>query len=85
MEDQNIINLLGGFISAIIGWLLKTLWQAVGDLQKSDVELADKVNRIEVLVAGEYVKRDEFQGALDRLFIKLEQIESKIDRKADKQ
>jgi hypothetical protein len=84
MEDQNIINLLGGFISAIIGWLLKTLWQAVGDLQKSDVELADKVNRIEVLVAGEYVKRDEFQGALDRLFIKLEQIEAKIDRKADK-
>ena len=85
MEDQNIINLLGGFISAIIGWLLKTLWQAVGDLQKSDVELADKVNRIEVLVAGEYVKRDEFQGSLDRLFAKLEQIEAKIDRKADKQ
>lgn len=84
MDDQNIINLLGGLVSAIIGWLLKTLWQAVGDLQKSDVELSDKVNRIEVLVAGEYVKREEFQGALDRLFAKLDQIEAKIDQKADK-
>ena len=53
-------------------------------LQKADEELTEKVNRIEVLVAGEYVKRDEFQGALTRLFQKLDNIENKIDKKADK-
>ena len=82
--EQNFINMLIGAVSVLFGWILKTIWDAVKDLQESDGELADKVNRIEVLVAGEYVKREEFQGALDRLFAKLDQIEAKIDQKADK-
>jgi hypothetical protein len=82
--EQNFINMLIGAVSVLFGWILKTIWDAVRDLQESDTELADKVNRIEVLVAGEYVKREEFQGALDRLFAKLDQIEAKIDQKADK-
>lgn len=83
--EQSFINMLAGAVSVLFGWILKTIWDAVRDLQASDDELVDKVNRIEVLVAGEYVKREEFQGALDRLFAKLDQIESKIDLKADKQ
>lgn len=82
--EQNFINMLIGAVSVLFGWILKTVWEAVKDLQDSDAELADKVNRIEVLVAGEYIKREEFQIALDRLFTKLDQIEMKIDQKADK-
>lgn len=82
--EQNFINMLAGAVSVLFGWILKTIWDAVRDLQASDDELADKVNRIEVLVAGEYVRREEFQGSLDRLFAKLDQIENKIDQKADK-
>ena len=51
---------------------------------KQDQTLADKVARIEVLVAGEYVKKDEFERAIERLFDKLDHIEMKIDQKADK-
>ena len=82
--EQSFINMLAGAVSVLFGWILKTIWGAVRDLQASDDELIDKVNRIEVLVAGEYVRREEFQGALDRLFAKLDQIENKIDQKADK-
>lgn len=83
--DQVIINwLLAGF-GALIGFLLNAVWQAVKDLQKADTTLADKVGKIEVLVAGAYVKRDEFDRALNRLFEKLDHIEMKIDKKADKE
>lgn len=83
--DQTIINwLLAGF-GGLIGFLLNAVWQAVKDLQKADTTLADKVGKIEVLVAGAYVKRDEFDRALNRLFEKLDHIEAKIDKKADKE
>ena len=82
--DQMIINwLLAGF-GALIGFLLNAVWQAVKDLQKADTTLADKVGKIEVLVAGAYVKREEFDRALTRLFEKLDHIDSKLDSKADK-
>jgi len=81
---ETIINwLLAGF-GGLIGFLLNAVWQAVKDLQSSDKSLAEKVNSIEVLVAGNYVKRDSFDDALNRIFQKLDHIEEKIDRKADK-
>ena len=75
--DQNLINwLLGGF-GALIGFLLNAVWQAVKDLQ-------GKTSDIEVLVAGEYVRRNELADLTKALFSKLDKIEEKIDRKADK-
>ena len=82
--DQTLINwLLGGF-GALIGFLLNAVWQAVKDLQTADMKLSEKVSGIEVLVAGNYVKRESFDDALNRIFQKLDHIEEKIDRKADK-
>jgi CHASE3 domain sensor protein len=82
--DQTLINwLLGGF-GALIGFLLNAVWQAVKDLQAADKSLVEKVSQIEVLVAGAYVKKDEFQDNIKALFAKLDKIEDKIDRKADK-
>ena len=42
--------------------------------------MSERVGSIEVLVAGTYVKRDE----LRELMRKLEQIDAKLDRKANK-
>ncbi len=82
--DQTIINwLLAGF-GALIGFLLNAVWQAVKDLQTADKALTEKVGSIEVLVAGAYVKKDEFIDTVKALFAKLDKIEDKIDRKADK-
>ena len=82
--DQTIINwLLGGF-GALIGFLLNAVWQAVKDLQAADKALATKVSEIEVLVAGDYIKKDDFQASIDALFKKLDKIEDKLDRKVDK-
>jgi len=35
-------------------------------------------------VAGDYVKKNEFQDNIKALFAKLDKIEDKIDRKVDK-
>ena len=82
--DQTIINwLLAGF-GALIGFLLNAVWQTVKDLQTADKALVEKVGNIEVLVAGAYVKKDEFTQSINALFAKLDKIEDKLDKKADK-
>lgn len=95
MGTQDIINLIIGLGCAGFGWLLKTVWAAVVELQLSDKNLADKVASIELVVAGEYVRKEEFRDDFKTLsraiFAKLDKIEDKqdalqcrIDNKADK-
>ena len=66
--------------SAVLGFLLNSVWQAVKDLQKADSELTKRVGEIEVLVAGNYVTRQEFDRVIDKLFDKLDIIDAKIQK-----
>ncbi len=84
MEFQTLFNTAVGAVLLLAGWVLRVIWDSLKQLQKDDRELADKVNKIEVLVAGQYIKRDEFDRVVERLFDKLDQIELKIDGKMDK-
>jgi hypothetical protein len=82
--EQSIINwLLTGF-GALIGFLLNAVWQAVKDLQIADKALTEKVGQIEVLVAGNYLRREDFEHTIEALFKKLDKIEDKLDGKVDK-
>ena len=81
---QELFNWLLGGLGAIMGFLLNSIWQAVKDLQKADKQLSDKVAAIEVLVAGDYIRKDDFTTMTNALFAKLDRMEDKIDRKADK-
>lgn len=82
--EQSLINALIAVVGSGFGWILKVIWDAVKDLQNADDQLIEKVNKIEVLVAGEYVRREEFKADIDRLFNKLDVIDKKLDSKADK-
>lgn len=79
--DQTIINWTIGIGGTVVGIFIKSMLDSIKDLQKSDKEMADRMGSIEVLVAGTYVKRDE----LRELMRKLEQIDVKLDRKANKE
>jgi len=83
--DQTIVNWMLTAFGGLTGFLMNAIWQSVKELQKADKELADKVSEIEVLVAGAYVKKDEFSTSVTALFAKLDRIEDKIDKKADKE
>jgi hypothetical protein len=82
--DQTIINWVAGALGTLAGFLLNALWQAVKDLQAADKELADKVASVDKVVAGDYVRRDEFMTTISALFNKLDRIEDKIGKKVDK-
>ena len=84
MEAQTGINIAIGLIGALGGWVLNALRDNIAALQKADGSLADKVQHIEVLVAGSYVKRDDMDKLASALFIKLDKIVEKLDAKADK-
>lgn len=81
---QEYINWAFGLVNLIIGGIIKAMWDSYKDLKRTDKELADKVGKIEVLVAGEYVKRDDFDKVANILFAKLDKISDKLDQKADK-
>ena len=84
MDTQTLINVLFAIAGAMGGWILNNLKASIEALQKADTTLADKVQHIEVLVAGTYVKRDDLDKLSSALFHKLDKIESKLDNKQDK-
>ena len=84
MEPQTFYNIAIGLVGALGGWVLNNLKSSIDELRKADSALADKVQHIEVLVAGTYVKRDDMEKLGSALFTKLDKIEAKLDGKADK-
>jgi hypothetical protein len=84
MDHQTIYNILIGLISAMLGWWLNNVWMSINELRRIDKELADKVASIEVLVAGEYVTRDEFNNVMSQVFNKLDRIMDAVSKKADR-
>lgn len=83
-EYQIFFDVSIAIIGALGGWILNTVWNAVKELQKADKELAEKVGEIEVLVAGRYMTRDEFNQTLAQVFNKLDNIRDLIAMKADR-
>lgn len=88
MNEQVIFNWSVGIAGAVAGWWLKMMWDEIKELKHQDKELAERVASIDVLVAGQYVKREYLEAKVQELttalFNKLDRIEDKLDRKADK-
>lgn len=84
MDTQTLINTAFALLGALGGWILNNIKSSIDELRKADSLLADKVQQIEVLVAGTYVKRDDMDKLAEALFAKLDKIEMKLDNKADK-
>ena len=84
MDAQVLFNIVVGVAGAMGGWILNTIWGEIKCMQESDTMLADKVARIEVLVAGQYCKREDMERLSVAIFAKLDRIEDKLDGKVDK-
>lgn len=84
MDSQTVINIAFGALGALLGGMLKAVWDAVKDLQASDKTILKDVSELQVLVAGQYVKREEFDKMISALFAKLDKIDAKLDAKMNK-
>jgi hypothetical protein len=83
-DPQFFINWGFAVCGALMGWIMKFIYDKLKDLQAADLALVAKVQSIEILVAGEYVKRDALERMEAALFAKLDRIEDKLDGKVDK-
>lgn len=81
MDIQTAFNLAIGLVAALGGWWMKTIYDALMDLRRAETTMVDRVQRIEVLVAGQYVTREELGKLSDAIFRKLDKIEVKIDER----
>ena len=84
VEGQALFNIAIGIAGALGGWVVRTLWESMRELQREDRALADRIGAIDVLVAGQYVRREHFEAQMTKLFEKLDRIDFKLDAKADK-
>ncbi len=86
--DQTIFNWAIAALGTLGGWWMRVMWEEMKELKREDKALADRVAAIDVLVAGQYVKRDHFEAKFESLshalFDKLDRIEDKLDKKVDK-
>ena len=81
---QTFFNIAVTLIGFLGGWVLNSLKSSIDALHKADADLTIKVQSVEVLVAGSYVKRDDLDKLSSALFAKLDKIEAKLDSKVDK-
>jgi hypothetical protein len=78
------INILLALVAFLGGWWMRTMWASLNELRRADAKLTEKVQAIEVLVAGNYVTKSDLNTLTEALFKKLDRIESKVDGKMDK-
>jgi len=83
--DQTLINYLMGGFGAAISFILRVIWEGLRELQKCDLEITSKINEIQLLVAGQYVKKEDLEKLSTALFNKLDRIELKVDGKMDRE
>ena len=84
MDAQTMLNWSFGLTAFFGGIWVRGIADSLKDLKSVDNDLATKVQGIELLVAGQYVKRDELAALGNAIFVKLDKIEAKLDHKADK-
>jgi hypothetical protein len=84
METQVAFNVTFGVLSGLAGFVLNALWTSVKDLQNSDRALIDRMSQLDVLVAGNYVRRDELDRVAAEMFRKLDNIANRLDGKVDR-
>jgi hypothetical protein len=95
MDWQSAFNTAMALVAFLGGWMIKWIGDSLKSLKDSNKEMKDNIQKIEVLVAGEYVKKTDLEKATDlynaalkefsaSLREQLTRIEDKLDNKADK-
>ena len=84
MDFQVGFNIFVGISGFLGGYVLFSIREALGNLTFADKELTEKVQAVELLVAGKYVTREDLQKMGADIFNMLRRIEEKLDKKVDK-
>lgn len=82
MDYQILFNVVLGAFGTLATFLITNLSKKIDRLTEEDRELLLKVSALQILVAGQYVTRNEFDAKIDAFFVKLDSIDGKLERRA---
>lgn len=75
--EQDLFNYIVGAVLALLGWLGRTLWDAVNTLKED-------IKDIEVELPTHYVKKTELDSRLHKIETMLDKIFDRLESKVDK-
>lgn len=69
------IDILQMLLAGAMGWLLKLGWDSIKDLQTDHKDHTDRTQHLEILIAGDYVKKADMRIEMQAINDKLDRIE----------
>jgi hypothetical protein len=83
-DTQTIWNAILGLIVFAITGALSVLRDSLKSMQTEIRDQAVQLHAVQLLVTGDYVRKDDLERKIERIFDKLESIDIKLDRKVDR-
>jgi predicted nuclease with TOPRIM domain len=94
-QVQQIFNILVSIVGALCGWVFKTMWGMIRELDAErrldkeklmaeTREVGEKLNRLETHMVGNYVSRADLRSDLNKLHDKLDNLLEKLEKKEDR-
>ena len=77
MDSQDLLNLVFGGASGVLGWFARELWTAVKDLKADLSKLREELPRT-------YVMKEDYRRDIYEIKEMLNKIFDRLDGKADK-
>jgi hypothetical protein len=75
---QTAFNVAVTLIGFLGGWILKSVTDTLKEMRVSEHSLRNKVQAMEILVAGSYVRREDLDKFGETMFRKLDKLEERV-------
>ena len=72
MDSQNVFDWMVGVGGAVVGWMLKMIWEAIRDMR---VEMKD----LDRQMHDDFVRRDDFKEAIQEIKADMREGFNKVD------
>ena len=72
MESQNVFDWMVGVGGAVVGWMLKLIWEAIRDMRVEIKDLAKQMHE-------DFVRRDDFKEAIQEIKADMREGFNKVD------
>ena len=82
--DQIVFNIIFGVAGALCMFVLMAVWNKLAKLEQTDKELTDSVNKLNILIVGDYVKRIDLIPQLKEIYEELKNIRLEMANKAER-
>jgi hypothetical protein len=77
METLKAVEVLLGIIVIGLGWWNSAMWAEIKDLRIRDIKADEEMTRLQVLIAGNYITREELRDSMREMTMA---VTSRIDQ-----